>query len=597
VISVSASVGVWGQEYVDLDDVRLLALVRGGDSDAYAELWRRHLPAAYSVAHRNRGRASAEDIVGEASLRVYDLIRAGKGPTTNFRSYFLSTVKTVAVDHVRTDLRVVPTETEGLESVAPHAEAYDMSASVDHQLVRVAFGRLPERDQRVLWQTAVEGTSPAAVATSMGMTANGVSVVALRARDNLRAKYLDAHADRAIDRADDEECRWVLSQMGRFVRGKLPVRQRARVEDHLRSCRHAQGVAFEMAEVNRALPALMVPFIFMAGSSTATAVAGLAGAGGDSGKSREEPKALSLVALVGNVSSKAAALAVGLVLGVGFVAAPGGLDVLSTGGSGSTVAAGPGPAAGDAVASSSPAPSPAPTPGSTPSPPAPAPVLATPPASTPAPAAVSTGPTPAAQTGQTRRSATSPRTVHSGTTTSTPAATTPNPTTPNPTTPDPTTPNPTTPNPTTPDPTPSDPTTGTDGDGDHHGVRVTQPVALEYGTAFDVLVQTRPNTQTRVDLSIADGTLTAATSSPDWSCDSGSAPAVTCSGTKPVGRITVTPTAPAPAVLTSVVTVSVSSNGVTAVQTTTPIANKPQPQTQPETQTQTPAPAPQPQRD
>ena len=91
---MSATAGIWGQAWADADDSVLLGLVRDGDPDAYAELWRRHLPAAYAVAHRHRGRTSAEDIVGEASVRVYDLIRAGKGPTTNFRSYFLSTVKT-----------------------------------------------------------------------------------------------------------------------------------------------------------------------------------------------------------------------------------------------------------------------------------------------------------------------------------------------------------------------------------------------------------------------------------------------------------------------------------------------------------------------
>ena len=291
---MSATAGVWGQAWADADDATLLEHVRGGDSEAYAELWRRHLPAAYGVAHRYRGRASAEDIVGEASLRVYDLIRAGKGPTSNFRSYFLTSVKTVAVDMARTDLRAVPTETEDLEVAADAVQAYDPGGRVDQQLVRTAFRRLPERDQQVLWHTAVEGTSPAVVASTMGMTANGVSVVALRARDTLRARYLDAHADRAIERAEDEECRWVLSQLGRYVRGKLPVRQRARVEQHLQDCPHAQAVLLELAEVNRGLPALMVPLIFVAGSATAAAWVGAAAAGASGPDAAKSPTSVVL---------------------------------------------------------------------------------------------------------------------------------------------------------------------------------------------------------------------------------------------------------------------------------------------------------------
>ncbi|MEI2648345.1 MAG: sigma-70 family RNA polymerase sigma factor [Dermatophilaceae bacterium] len=353
---MSAPAGIWGQTLADADDLTLLSMVRDGDPDAYAELWRRHLPAAYAVAHRHRGRTSAEDIVAEASLRVYDLIRAGKGPMTNFRSYFLTTVRSSAVDAARTELRAVPTEDAALEAATPSSPAYDASASVDHDLVRAAFKRLPERDQQILWHTAVEGVSPAAVGTSMGISANGVSVLALRARDSLRAKYLDAHADRAIGRADDDECRWVLAQMGRYVRGKLPVRQRARVEEHLASCLHARGLAFEMAEVNRALPAVMVPLILLGGSSVAGAWLGAAGAGATASDSpkgpREEPKAALAAAMVANIGGKAAALAVGLVLGVSYVAAPGGLSALGGGGHVSAGVAGSGGNASGAASGS-----------------------------------------------------------------------------------------------------------------------------------------------------------------------------------------------------------------------------------------------------
>ena len=133
---------------------------------------------------------------------------------------------------------------------------------------------------------------------------------------------LDAHADRAIARAQDEECRWVLASMGRFIRGKLPVRQKARVEEHLRHCRHAQGLAYEMAEVNRSLPALMVPLIFLSASSVAggwalvSATAPLAT--GPRGP-REENKAVAAASMMANIGTKAAALVAGLALGGGAV--------------------------------------------------------------------------------------------------------------------------------------------------------------------------------------------------------------------------------------------------------------------------------------
>ena len=343
---MSVAVEPWGQEWRDADDATLLEQVRAGDSGAYAELWRRHLPAAYGVALRNRGRASAEDIVGEASLRVYGLLQAGKGPTSNFRAYFLSTVRSVAVDHARADLRVVPVVETDLDAMTDVVAGPDPSSIIDQELVRAAFRRLPERDQRVLWSTAVEGRSPGTIAGDLGMSANGVSVTALRARDNLRAGYLDAHADRAVERADTDECRWVMSQLGRFVRGKLTARQRARVDEHVRSCRHARVLADELHEVNRELPAVIVPLIFVAAAGSGAAWLGAASGGALSGAGADKPSppppppaplaaASNLSAVLGSVAGKVAALVVGVAMGAGVVVAPDGLPGLAGAGSGS----------------------------------------------------------------------------------------------------------------------------------------------------------------------------------------------------------------------------------------------------------------------
>ncbi len=277
---MSAIAGLWGQDYTQLDDKALLARIRGGDTEAYAELWRRHLPSAYRTAHRHRGRTSADDIVGEASVRVYDLLQSGRGPTDNFGAYFRQAVRTVAVDAARTELRVVPSEPEVLEAASSTVPAHDVTGRVDRELACAAFRRLSEREQQLLLRTAVEGQPPAVAATALGMTPNGVSVAASRARETLRARYLDAHADRGVARAQDEECRWVLSRMGRYVRGKLPVRQRLKVQRHLAGCRHAQVLMLEMSEVNRGLSALVVPLVAVAASSSGLLAAGAGGLAG-----------------------------------------------------------------------------------------------------------------------------------------------------------------------------------------------------------------------------------------------------------------------------------------------------------------------------
>ncbi|EWT03774.1 hypothetical protein N864_18660, partial [Intrasporangium chromatireducens Q5-1] len=278
---MSVDVTLWSSEaWSSAADVQLLAEARSGSAEAYGELWRRHLPAAYAVASRHRGRSSAEDIVAEASARVLSLIQDGKGPEENFRSYFLSTVRTVAVDNARRDLRVVPAESDDLEALTDPVLEDFPGDGIDADLVREAFAGLSERDRRVLWHTTVEGEAPRTLAPVLGMTANAVSASAMRAREALRAHYLDAHAARQARSADSDECRWTIDHLGAHVRGRLPKRQAERVRRHLEQCPHAATVAGELTDINAGFPALLVPLILLGGLSTpgfvsAGALAGL----------------------------------------------------------------------------------------------------------------------------------------------------------------------------------------------------------------------------------------------------------------------------------------------------------------------------------
>ncbi len=118
-----------------------------------------------------------------------------------------------------------------------------------------AFASLPERWQAVLWHTEVEGEKPAAIAPLLGLTANGVSALAYRAREGLRQAYLQQHlADVAGDR-----CRWTTERLGAYVRGGLTKRENKNVREHLDDCAKCTAVYLELVEVNSALPALLAP--------------------------------------------------------------------------------------------------------------------------------------------------------------------------------------------------------------------------------------------------------------------------------------------------------------------------------------------------
>ncbi len=264
---MSVDLTLWSSEaWTSAADDYLLSQARGGSAEAYAELWRRNLSAAYAVAHRFRGRAAAEDVVAEASARVFGLLADGRGPEQNFRSYFLSTVKTVAIDGARRDLKLSPAADEDLEELAPpRVEDFDADL-IDGDLVRSAFRGLSERDQRLLWHTTVEGATPRAIAPELGMSPNTVSAQASRARAALRARYLDAHAERGIAGADSAECRWTIERLGAHVQGRLPKRQEARVAAHLGACHHAAGLAARLRVIDESFPVLVAPLAFLAGA-------------------------------------------------------------------------------------------------------------------------------------------------------------------------------------------------------------------------------------------------------------------------------------------------------------------------------------------
>ena len=289
---MSADATLWSSEaWASAPDVSLLVRTREGSAEAFGELWRRHLPAAYAVAGRHRGRSAPEDIVAEAAARVLALIRAGKGPDEHFRAYFLSAVRSVAIDQGRRDLRVVPTEADDLEVLADPADDPFEGLATDDEglaLVREAFAGLSERDQRVLWHTTVEGAAPRAVAPALGMTANAVSVRAMRARESLRALYLDARAERGLAAADTDECRWTVTHLGALVRGRLPKRQTERAEAHVAECPHAATIAADLRVIHDGFPALIVPLALLAGLGTpgflsVPAVVGLSGGAGAAG--------------------------------------------------------------------------------------------------------------------------------------------------------------------------------------------------------------------------------------------------------------------------------------------------------------------------
>jgi RNA polymerase sigma factor (sigma-70 family) len=152
----------------------------------FADLYAEHRPAARRAALALVPAHAADDIVAEAFARVLARQAAGGGPSGAFRPYLLAAVRNLARDWQAERRRTVPLDPRAAR--VPGAGELVVLAE-EQRMTRRAFGSLPARWRAVLWQTEVEGRTPAELGQSSGMSANAVAALAWRARAGLAVAW------------------------------------------------------------------------------------------------------------------------------------------------------------------------------------------------------------------------------------------------------------------------------------------------------------------------------------------------------------------------------------------------------------------------
>lgn len=170
-----------------LADSDLVARVRTGDAESFAELYRRHRQLAGRVARRAGVSAhDADDVVAEAFAKVLRAVRGGLGPTENFVGYLATAVKRVAWSALEDSARCLPTaDLTVLDAATDAAGAETLGDSV----TGAAFAALPRAARSLLWRVEVEGDPVGDIARELGKSPNSVAAAAFRARSRLRSEY------------------------------------------------------------------------------------------------------------------------------------------------------------------------------------------------------------------------------------------------------------------------------------------------------------------------------------------------------------------------------------------------------------------------
>ena len=184
---------VLAESGVPATEAELIGGVRKGDPASMAALYERHRAPALKFARSLMARTEdTEDILHEAFANAVRAIRNGFGPSDTFAPYLNTCVRSVATNAWSRQARERTSPFEDLDSVAAAVEdpALETVLSVfEHEHVAAAMRTLPERWRTVLWHAEVMGEPPRNIAPLLGIEANAVSSLLIRARAGLRAAY------------------------------------------------------------------------------------------------------------------------------------------------------------------------------------------------------------------------------------------------------------------------------------------------------------------------------------------------------------------------------------------------------------------------
>ena len=244
-------------------DAALAVAAATGDTKAFEALYRRHAEAAWRVASAVAGNPDdAADAVSDAFTRVLSALEAGRlNDGARFRPYLLSATRNAAVDFHRRSGRLRPTDRlELLDHPATDRTATErVDDRQDATYVAQAFRGLPERWRSVLWLVEVEGVPPREAAALLGLSANNIAQLALRARVGLRERFVQAHLREAID----DGCRFCVGRLGGYVVGTLSPRDLTKVDQHLAGCEDCRERAAQLEDLGGSLRRVVLPLPFL----------------------------------------------------------------------------------------------------------------------------------------------------------------------------------------------------------------------------------------------------------------------------------------------------------------------------------------------
>jgi RNA polymerase sigma-70 factor (ECF subfamily) len=174
------------------DGAELLGRIRGGATDDFAELVRRHQSRVFAILHRyERDAHNVEDLAQETFLKAWRALGQfdGRAP---FEHWLSRIAARVALDHLRKEKRrqneigLPELGDDALDWLRSDDEKSELEARSAAELLELAMRELSPADRMVITMQELEGRSVKEIAVALGASGVAVRVRAMRARSKLR---------------------------------------------------------------------------------------------------------------------------------------------------------------------------------------------------------------------------------------------------------------------------------------------------------------------------------------------------------------------------------------------------------------------------
>ena len=175
------------------EDEELVRRIRGGATDDYAELVRRHQSRVFAILHRyERDWQRVEDLAQETFFKAWRALAQfdGRAP---FEHWISRIAVRTALDHLRKenkhrkhDVALDDLGEDVLDWLHHDADRNELEARGAAEVLHLALRQLPPLDRAVLIQQELEGRNFREIAATLGTSVIAVRVRAVRARAKLR---------------------------------------------------------------------------------------------------------------------------------------------------------------------------------------------------------------------------------------------------------------------------------------------------------------------------------------------------------------------------------------------------------------------------